>query len=176
MEVEELENRRKRLVRRNMVILAVFLCGGLAILLWMMLRFPKRVGITRSGTNCSDDTRTCPQNWDLINQTCFFESEHEVTWVEGQKLCRKHHASLAKIFSQIEIESVKDYTINSTYWIGLRKHISDNSWRWIDGKYFNNWFNISGSGDCAFMNDDGISTSSCNDTRRYLCSRKSYCI
>ncbi|XP_021114344.1 uncharacterized protein LOC101707925 isoform X2 [Heterocephalus glaber] len=44
MEEEELENRRKRRteVKRKMIILSVLLCGGFAILLWLMLKFPRK--------------------------------------------------------------------------------------------------------------------------------------
>ncbi|XP_021114343.1 killer cell lectin-like receptor subfamily B member 1C isoform X1 [Heterocephalus glaber] len=141
MEEEELENRRKRRteVKRKMIILSVLLCGGFAILLWLMLKFPRKIGIKIMNKNCTDDMRMCPPDWDLIIQKCFFQSEHEMTWVEGQRHCRKYFASLAKITSWTEMESLADYLNSSTYWIGLRKHNSDNIWRWMDGSHFNNW-------------------------------------
>ncbi|XP_005379001.1 PREDICTED: C-type lectin domain family 2 member F-like [Chinchilla lanigera] len=178
MEGEEMENRRKRRVqaRRKMIILSVLLCGGLAVLLWVMLKFPKKAGIKRTSNNCTDEMRVCLPDWDLISETCFFQSEHEAIWAEGQKHCRKYYASLAKIVSRTEMESVVSYLNTSTYWIGLRKHPSDNIWRWMDGSHFNNWFTITGSGNCAFISDRGMGISSCNETRRFLCSRRSQCV
>ncbi|XP_023565224.1 C-type lectin domain family 2 member F-like [Octodon degus] len=172
----ELENRRRReKVRRKMIIFTIFLCGVLAVLLWLMLKFPKKVAIKKANMNCTDDMRICPQDWDLIRMSCFFESKQDVTWIQGQEHCRKYHATLAKIVSQIEMDSIKSFLENSTYWIGLRKHTSDNAWRWMDGSHFNNWSPISGSGTCAFVSANGLDISRCDETRRYLCIRKSYC-
>ncbi|XP_013366821.1 PREDICTED: C-type lectin domain family 2 member F-like isoform X2 [Chinchilla lanigera] len=158
-----------------MIILSVLLCGGLAVLLWMMLKFPKKMGIKIIKKNCTNDLRVCPPGWELLSQKCFFQSENEGTWSEGQRHCRKYLGSLAKIVSQAEMKSVAKHLDKSTYWIGLRKHLSDNIWRWMDGSHFNNWFRVSGSGNCAFVDTTGGSVTSCDGKRRYLCSRKSEC-
>ncbi|XP_063094357.1 C-type lectin domain family 2 member B-like [Cavia porcellus] len=177
MEGEEIEIRRKRRaeVKKKMIILSVLLCGGLAVFLWVMLTFPKKVGIKMIKKNCTDDMRICPPAWNLFHQTCYFQSENQVSWVEGQRHCRRYFGSLAKITSYGEMQFVMNYLKNSTYWIGLRKHASDNKWRWTDGSLFTNWFSIEGTGNCAFVYATSQKITSCDGTRGFLCSRKSEC-
>ncbi|XP_023565253.1 C-type lectin domain family 2 member B-like [Octodon degus] len=177
MEGEEMENRRKRRaeVKRKMIILSILLCGGLAVLLWIMLKFPKKVGIRISKKNCTDEMRICPPAWELITQNCFFQSEGEVTWAEGQRHCRTYFGSLAKITTTNEMKYVLSYLENSTYWIGLRKLASDTVWKWTDGSPIGNWFKAHGSGNCTFIDTTDIKITSCDGKRRYLCSRKSEC-
>lgn len=61
------------------------------------------VGIKMIKKNCTDDMRICPPAWNLFHQTCYFQSENQVSWVEGQRHCRRYFGSLAKITSYGEM-------------------------------------------------------------------------
>ncbi|XP_059258574.1 early activation antigen CD69-like isoform X2 [Mustela nigripes] len=73
------------------------------------------------------------------------------------------------------MESLMPYLEPSSYWIGLKKPNASAPWVWANGDAFDNWFNIEGSGTCAFMFKNGISSASCNDAIKYICSRESFC-
>ena len=52
---------------------------------------------------CSEDAITCPQSWSRINNNCFFQSEREKTWMDGQTKCTAHSGSLAIFNSKNEV-------------------------------------------------------------------------
>ncbi|KYO44500.1 hypothetical protein Y1Q_0023105 [Alligator mississippiensis] len=60
------------------------------------------------------------------------------------------------------------------YWIGLWKETSQ-LWRWTNGTVFNYLFPIRGEGDCAYVNDDGVSSSRCSSKRNFICSQPDNC-
>ncbi|XP_006141636.1 C-type lectin domain family 2 member F-like isoform X2 [Tupaia chinensis] len=160
-----------------MLIISSLICGAMAVLLWGILGFPQKLGISRifKENSCLEELTICPEGWIRINNTCFFKYEKEATWKLAQDSCRASHASLAKVISQEEMESLMQNLGSSSYWFGLHKHSEHKFWMWADGSMYTNWFNIEEHGDCTFISKKGISSANCDEIKDYICSRKSYC-
>nr|XP_017198870.1 C-type lectin domain family 2 member F isoform X2 [Oryctolagus cuniculus] len=169
-DIEIEEPRNKRLVTKRVIIISSLVCGGFAFLLWGILRFPKKFGITKmiKENMCTGNVSHCLQGWNQVSNNCFLQSDHETTWMNSQENCKVYSASLARISSQEEMPF--------SYWIDLSKHNGNSSWEWEDRSPINNWFSVQGNGDCLYIDKTGISASDCNDLRRYICSRKSHCL
>lgn len=52
---------------------------------------------------CSEDEAVCPQDWNHIRNNCFFQSEHEKTWMDSQEACIVYHGSLAIFNSRNQV-------------------------------------------------------------------------
>nr|XP_008257877.1 C-type lectin domain family 2 member F isoform X1 [Oryctolagus cuniculus] len=177
-DIEIEEPRNKRLVTKRVIIISSLVCGGFAFLLWGILRFPKKFGITKmiKENMCTGNVSHCLQGWNQVSNNCFLQSDHETTWMNSQENCKVYSASLARISSQEEMESMILFLKPFSYWIDLSKHNGNSSWEWEDRSPINNWFSVQGNGDCLYIDKTGISASDCNDLRRYICSRKSHCL
>ncbi|XDA75008.1 hypothetical protein R6Z07F_005237 [Ovis aries] len=185
MESERIENRkvveqrikRPGIVTKKMLIMSSMICGGIAFLLWAVLGFPQKSKnpVIFNNKTCSEDSIICPQSWNRINNNCFFQSEREKTWMDGQTKCTAHSGSLAIFNSKNEVESLMPYLGPSCYWIGLKMDSTSKLWIWTNGDVFSNWFSIDGSGECACMFQKGISSGNCSDAKKYTCSRKGFC-
>ncbi|XP_064140706.1 early activation antigen CD69-like [Loxodonta africana] len=159
------------------MIIASTICGGLVVFLWGLLGFPKKLGSPKifKDQTCTGDASACSQGWNRINRNCFFQSERETTWIDGQANCMTYNGSLAMLSSKNEMDSLMHSLGPSSYWFGLSKQNGSTLWMWANGAAFDNWFNIEEGGNCAFMFKEGISSASCDDARKYICSRKSLC-
>ncbi|XP_077024032.1 C-type lectin domain family 2 member F-like isoform X2 [Tamandua tetradactyla] len=124
---------------------------------------------------CSEDATICPQGWKRINENCFFLSEHEATWANGQADCMNQHGTLAIVNVKTDLEPLMEYIEPFSYWFGLSKHNEKKIWTWADGALFINWFYIEEGGDCAFIYKKGISSANCDDARKYICGSKGIC-
>uniref|UniRef100_A0A8C3HY41 C-type lectin domain-containing protein n=1 Tax=Chrysemys picta bellii TaxID=8478 RepID=A0A8C3HY41_CHRPI len=58
----------------------------------------------------------------------------------------------------------------SEHWIGLRREEGE-PWKWVNGSEFNNLFPIRGGGNCAYLNDNGVSASRCITERHWVCNK-----
>ncbi|XP_020011740.1 C-type lectin domain family 2 member F-like [Castor canadensis] len=162
---------------KKMIIISSLVCGSLAFLLWGILRFPRKFGITKifKKKACLDDERTCPQGWIQVNKNCFFHSEHETTWLNGNETCKVYFTSLAYINNEIEMDTLMESMSYPSYWIGLNKLNPQKIWKWANGNLFNNWYAVEEGGDCAFLHEKGINSTNCDEIKGYICSTKSYC-
>ncbi|CAK7299114.1 hypothetical protein VULLAG_LOCUS7341 [Vulpes lagopus] len=52
---------------------------------------------------CSEDETICPKGWNKIRNNCFFQSEYEKTWIDGQANCIAYRGSLAIFNSKNEV-------------------------------------------------------------------------
>ncbi|XP_039081221.1 early activation antigen CD69-like [Hyaena hyaena] len=165
------------IVTKKMLVMSSMICGGIAFLLWAMLRFPRKFKKPKLWNyhTCSEGEAVCPQDWNHIRNNCFFQSEHEKTWMDSQEACIVYHGSLAIFNSRNQVETLMPLLGTSSYWIGLKKLNARTPWRWINGDTFSYWFKIGGSGMCAFMFQKSISGASCNNTMKYICSRGPLC-
>uniref|UniRef100_A0A8C4W3H0 C-type lectin domain-containing protein n=1 Tax=Gopherus evgoodei TaxID=1825980 RepID=A0A8C4W3H0_9SAUR len=59
----------------------------------------------------------------------------------------------------------------SEHWIGLWKEQARQTWKWVNGSDFNSSFPMGGGGDCAYLNDKGVSSSRCITGRNWVCSK-----
>ncbi|XP_061475201.1 C-type lectin domain family 2 member E-like isoform X2 [Rhineura floridana] len=98
-------------------------------------------------------------------------SESEANWTSSKISCASLNASLAVIDSPEEMNFLRRYKTRADHWIGLQRDLEIEPWKWINGTIFNNWFQIGGGGECAYINHKGIASSSCIREEPWICSR-----
>nr|XP_032643778.1 C-type lectin domain family 2 member D-like isoform X2 [Chelonoidis abingdonii] len=129
----------------------------------------------RTPQTCPPPINTaCPDGWIGNRGKCYFFSETEGNWTSSQNNCSLLSASLAVIDSLQDLVFMMRYKGPPHYWIGLRKE-QNQSWKWPNGTEFNNMFPVRGEGQCAFLNDAGVSSSRCYSERGSICSRPDDC-
>ncbi|XP_035111602.1 C-type lectin domain family 2 member E [Callithrix jacchus] len=117
----------------------------------------------------------CPKSWIGFGSKCFYFSEDTRNWTFSQVFCVSLEASLAQFATMEELNFLKRYKGPSDHWIGLRRESYHHIWRWTDNTEYNNMFLIRGVGECAYLNDNGVSSASIYTDRKWICSKpKSY--
>ncbi|KAM6228703.1 C-type lectin domain family 2 member B-like isoform 2-T2 [Spheniscus humboldti] len=117
-----------------------------------------------------DFSHVCPDTWLGFQGKCYYFSETENNWTTSQERCEALGASLAVISTVDELVFIKRYKGEANHWFGLQKE-KDGSWWWMNGTAFNNWFEVRGGGQCAYLNQERISSSLCHTKKNWLCSR-----
>ncbi|XP_074020885.1 C-type lectin domain family 2 member B-like isoform X2 [Numenius arquata] len=113
-----------------------------------------------------------PSCWEKgigFGEKCFYFLEEEADWNGSASSCLALGAHLATIDSQEELYFLLRYGSSLHYWIGLRRE-SSGPWKWFNGSLYNNLFDVRGMGQCAYINQDGISSDWCSQTKYSLCS------
>ncbi|XP_077026103.1 early activation antigen CD69 [Tamandua tetradactyla] len=116
-------------------------------------------------TSCSDE-------WVGHQRKCYLFSTMKRNWSLAQNSCSNHGASLAVIDSEKDMIFLKQYVGGTEHWIGLNSEAGE-TWKWSNGKVFSNWFNLTGSENCAFLNSTEISREECQNNLHWICSKPS---
>uniref|UniRef100_A0A6G1RSV9 C-type lectin domain family 2 member D2-like n=1 Tax=Hypotaenidia okinawae TaxID=2861861 RepID=A0A6G1RSV9_9GRUI len=148
------------------------LCTWVSILMNMVLLtlvLALMVLYLRPPSPAPDFPHTCPDTWIGFQGRCYFFSTVESNWTSAQESCQALGASLATINSPEELAFVNHYRGGVNHWFGLQKE--DARWVWVNGTPFNHWFEVRGSGFCAYLNQERISSSLCHTSKNWLCSR-----
>ncbi|XP_077781330.1 early activation antigen CD69-like [Podarcis muralis] len=119
----------------------------------------------------STPTECCPDGWIGYQRKCYYFSDSDRNWTYSQNYCASFDASLVVIDSQEEMSFLRRYKGPADHWIGLQKMNDQESWKWIDGTIFNNWFEIRGGGTCAYINLHGVASSSRLSEEPWICSK-----
>nr|XP_005312726.1 early activation antigen CD69-like [Chrysemys picta bellii]XP_042701272.1 early activation antigen CD69-like [Chrysemys picta bellii]XP_042701273.1 early activation antigen CD69-like [Chrysemys picta bellii] len=112
----------------------------------------------------------CPDGWVGYGGKCYYFSEAEGTWNNSQSNCSSFGASLAAIDTPQEMAFIKRHKGLSEHWIGLRREPGQ-PWKWTNGTEFNRWFEVRAQGECAYLNDDAVTSSWCDTVRYWICSK-----
>ncbi|XP_044837729.1 C-type lectin domain family 2 member D-like isoform X1 [Mauremys mutica] len=121
-------------------------------------------------------TAACPDGWVGYQGKCFYFSETEDNWNNSQSHCSSLSASLASIDSLPELNFTLRYSGIPYHWIGLwREQGEGQPWKWTNGTIFNNLFQVRGEGQCAYLNEYGVSSSRCYSERHFICNRPDDC-
>ncbi|XP_029441942.1 C-type lectin domain family 2 member D-like isoform X2 [Rhinatrema bivittatum] len=115
----------------------------------------------------------CADGWIWYRGKCYFFSENSTDWDKAQSFCTSHSASLAHIETRQELNFTMRYKGRSDHWIGLRRE-QGQPWRWPDGSQFNNLFTILAESDCAYLNDAGPKSASCQMHRKWICTESGH--
>ncbi|KAH0630423.1 hypothetical protein JD844_013436 [Phrynosoma platyrhinos] len=87
----------------------------------------------------------------------------------------KYHGSLKLVLVMYVYFFLKDfllrYKTSADHWIGLQRDIETEPWKWVNGTLFNNWFQIRGGGECAYLNYKGAASSFCTREEPWICSK-----
>ncbi|XP_058938656.1 C-type lectin domain family 2 member D11-like [Kogia breviceps] len=114
---------------------------------------------------------TCPKEWIGFGSKCFYFSEDTRNWTSSQTFCTSLEAVLAQFETEEELKFLKRYKGPSDHWIGLRRESSHHDWKWADSTEYNASFAIKGVGECAYLNDIGLSSARSYTDRNWICSK-----
>ncbi|KAM9673531.1 early activation antigen CD69 [Trichechus inunguis] len=114
----------------------------------------------------------CSDDWIGYQKKCYLISTLTNSWTSAQSSCSKQGATLALIDSEKEMVFLKRYVGRTEHWIGLTNETGQ-TWKWSNGNEFNNWFNMSGSKNCAFLNSTHVITAECQKPLHWICSKPS---
>ncbi|XP_070263994.1 C-type lectin domain family 2 member D [Myotis yumanensis] len=123
----------------------------------------------------STEHKSCLDGWIGYLGKCFYFSENTTTWAASQNFCVSHAATLAVFNTTKELVFLKRYSEQSQYWIGLSRK-QGQTWKWIDGTTYSDWFEEISDGECAYLHKTGISGSSTHLVRKWICSKLDSCI
>ncbi|NXX62368.1 CLC2D protein, partial [Scopus umbretta] len=111
----------------------------------------------------------CPDGWVGYRKVCYCLSREEGSWQWSQERCASLGASLAVLQRRWEMEFVLRLKGNVDYWLGLQRR--GERLEWMDGSSLNHTIPVRGQGECVYLNDHGLVSSSCSQDRPYLCSK-----
>ncbi|XP_060115573.1 C-type lectin domain family 2 member B-like [Heteronotia binoei] len=156
--------------KRSTIVLLVLLGISVTIniVLWAKLR---QIPAAPSPPDASSGTSPCPQRWLMNEGRCYFFSETEATWNASRINCSSQGGSLLAMETLQEWDFVSQSKRARYYWIGLRRTVEGELWKWSDGSVFSNWFSVGGEGFCAYLSKDEVSSTWCNNLRYWICSK-----
>ncbi|TKC52202.1 C-type lectin domain family 2 member D isoform X2 [Monodon monoceros] len=114
---------------------------------------------------------TCPKGWIGFGNKCFYFSEDTRNWTSSQTFCTSLEAVLGQFETEEELFFLKRYKGPSDHWIGLRRESPHYVWKWTDSTEYNASFVIKGVGECAYLNDIGLSSARSYTDRKWICSK-----
>ncbi|XP_020671471.3 C-type lectin domain family 2 member D [Pogona vitticeps] len=117
---------------------------------------------------------SCPDGWVGYQGKCYYISADERNWTASEKYCSSSGASLAVIDTKQELDFWVNFTGPFHYWIGLSRETAQ-AWKWPNGTVFENQFDVRGEGNCAYINNKGLSSSRCTTPNNFLCSQEDAC-
>uniref|UniRef100_A0A8C0XJI5 C-type lectin domain-containing protein n=1 Tax=Castor canadensis TaxID=51338 RepID=A0A8C0XJI5_CASCN len=115
---------------------------------------------------------SCSDEWVLYQRKCYFISSSTKNWTEAQHSCSEDGSTLAVIDSEKDMVFLKRYAGGTEHWIGLKNEVGQ-TWKWSNGKKFDNWFNLTGSEKCAFLNSMDVGNAACEKNLPWICSKPS---
>ncbi|NXX62376.1 CLC2E protein, partial [Scopus umbretta] len=113
----------------------------------------------------------CPFDWIGYRGKCYYFSEAEGNWTSSQDNCSALGASLAMLDSVEDLSFVMRYKGISEHWIGLSREDEEEPWKWVNHSRLSPLFRIHGDGLCAYLNDNGFSSSRCSTQRSWVCNK-----
>ncbi|KAK0685794.1 CLC2E protein, partial [Pygoscelis papua] len=113
----------------------------------------------------------CPFDWIGYRGKCYHFSEAEGDWTSSQDNCSALGASLAVLNSVEDLSFVMRYKGISEHWVGLSREDEEQPWKWVNHSRLSHPFWIRGDGLCAYLNDNGISSSRCSTERSWVCNK-----
>ncbi|KAM6038951.1 C-type lectin domain family 2 member B-like isoform 3-T3 [Theristicus caerulescens] len=111
----------------------------------------------------------CPWDWVGYRNVCYYLSSEEGSWEWSQERCSSLGASLAVPKMGWEMDFLWHLKGNVDYWLGLRRR--GERLEWLDGSSFNLPVHVWGREPCLYLNDRDLASSSCSQSRPYLCSK-----
>ncbi|XP_038615093.1 C-type lectin domain family 2 member D-like isoform X1 [Tachyglossus aculeatus] len=115
----------------------------------------------------------CPDDWIGFREKCYYFSEDTRNWTSSQSFCTSHSAFLTVIDTQREMDLLMRHKGPSDHWIGLSRE-PDQDWKWTNGTKFTGWFEVKGRGECAYLNENRVSSAKSYTDRRWICSKPGF--
>ncbi|XP_063094204.1 early activation antigen CD69 isoform X1 [Cavia porcellus] len=118
------------------------------------------------------DVPSCSNEWILYHRKCYFFSTTTRNWTSARDSCSEDGATLAVIDSEKDMIFLQRYAGRAEHWIGL-KNETRQTWKWSNGEVFNRWFNLTRYENCAFLNSTEVSSTECEQSLHWICSKPS---
>ncbi|XP_007935413.1 C-type lectin domain family 2 member D-like [Orycteropus afer afer] len=115
---------------------------------------------------------TCPEYWIGFRGKCYYFSEETRNWTFSQTFCVSMESTLVQFETLEELNFLKRYKGPSDHWVGLSRESSHGVWKWTDGTEHNSSLIIRGVGECAYLNDIGVSSARMYTDRKWICSKQ----
>ncbi|KAM6038724.1 early activation antigen CD69-like [Theristicus caerulescens] len=148
----------------------------LAVLVALVLALGAAVAVQSAGRRGGNADRpaaavlACPWDWVGYRNVCYYlSSEEEGSWEWSQERCSSLGALLAVPKMDWEMDFLWHLKGNVDYWLGLRRR--GERLEWVDGSSFNLPIHVWGQEPCLYLNDRDLASSSCSQSRPYLCSK-----
>ncbi|KAM6038723.1 uncharacterized protein LJ206_020674 [Theristicus caerulescens] len=147
----------------------------LAVLVALVLALGAAVAVQSAGRRGGNADRpvaavlACPWDWVGYRNVCYYLSSEEGSWEWSQERCSSLGASLAVLKMVWEMDFLWYLKGNVDYWLGLRRW--GERLEWVDGSSFNLPIRVWGREPCLYLNDRDLASSSCSQSRPYLCSK-----
>ncbi|XP_036036272.1 early activation antigen CD69-like [Onychomys torridus] len=129
-------------------------------------------GLYKNSASSDRHVASCEDEWVAYQRKCYLFSTTTNSWTLAQSSCSKDGATLAVIDSEKDMVFLKRHAGGQEHWIGLNKE-ANQTWKWANGKEFNNWFNLTGSERCVSLNYTDITTVDCEANLHWVCSKPS---
>lgn len=129
-------------------------------------------GLYKNSASSDRHVASCEDEWVAYQRKCYFFSTTTNSWALAQNSCSKDGATVAVIDSEKDLVFLKRHAGGQEHWIGLNKE-ANQTWKWANGKEFNNWFNLTGSERCVSLNNTAIATVDCEANLHWVCSKPS---
>uniref|UniRef100_H0XLE8 C-type lectin domain-containing protein n=2 Tax=Otolemur garnettii TaxID=30611 RepID=H0XLE8_OTOGA len=113
----------------------------------------------------------CPESWIGFGSKCFYFSKNARNWTFSQTFCASLEANLAQFETLEELNFLERYKGPSDHWIGLSRESAQDIWKWTDNAEYTLSFDIRGFGECAYLNDNGISSARIYTDKKWICSK-----
>lgn len=127
----------------------------------------------------------CPDDWSQFQQSCYFFSNLDKSWMEAHRMCQRRKAQLTVINTAEEQAFLTKLAMKIRVWIGLSE--INGEWKWVDGTPYSStpkkWatgqpdeyygHGYGGGEDCAQLLYSGDwNDEHCSRTYRYICEKK----
>lgn len=113
----------------------------------------------------------CPYEWVGYRNVCYYLSgrQDQGSWNWSQEQCTTHGASLATVTRDWELNFLRQLKDSADSWLGLRRQ--GERLLCVDGSPFKETFPVQGHAECVYLNGEDVATSSCQQSRPYICSK-----
>ncbi|XP_075431427.1 killer cell lectin-like receptor subfamily F member 1 [Ascaphus truei] len=123
----------------------------------------------------AEQREKCLSGWTLVNEKCYFFSEHLKTKEESNQFCVLKESTLATVKSENTMLQSHIKRLNSAYWIGLdrerRARKQCYQWYWPDGSVESSLPTKYIAVNCAKM-DQRLRTEPCSSRLRWICEKE----
>ncbi|CAC5367790.1 unnamed protein product [Mytilus coruscus] len=129
-----------------------------------------------------EETGTCPDEWILHNEHCYFFAWEELTWSQAKDNCKEKNSDLVKIEDENEELWIEGLMPDSKIWIGANDIENEGRWIWSSDNTTLQYFpwrsgqpdNYNNEEHCAQIfsdKDGGWNDIGCSERLSFTCER-----
>nr|XP_036864618.1 C-type lectin domain family 2 member D-like isoform X1 [Manis javanica] len=149
-------------------VLVCFMCVTVILCIVITALAVTRVKFHQKQSECPE--AACPESWIGFQRKCFYFSDDTKNWTFSQRFCVSQGADLVQVETLQELHFLLRYKGPSDHWIGLSRE-QGQTWKWINGTEWTEFFPIRGGGEHAYLNDKGASSARRYTERKWICSK-----